>query len=48
MRILAVDPGLEGAACSLEQIGGTVVLLSVIDLPVMGEGAKRRHDRRDF
>jgi hypothetical protein len=48
MKILAVDPGLSGAAAALEQIGGTVVLLSVIDLPVMGEGAKRRLDATTF
>jgi hypothetical protein len=37
MKIAAVDPGLSGAAVALEQIGGTVMLLSLIDLPVMGE-----------
>src|SRR5947209_3009530 len=48
MRIVAVDPGLTGAAAAVEQIGGTVVLLSVIDIPVAGEGAKRRLDAPTF
>jgi crossover junction endodeoxyribonuclease RuvC len=42
MKIAAIDPGLSGAACVLERIGGAIVLVSVIDLPVAGEGARRR------
>jgi len=42
MKIAAIDPGLTGAACILEQINGAVTLISVIDLPTAGEGAKRR------
>jgi crossover junction endodeoxyribonuclease RuvC len=42
MKIAAIDPGLNGAACILEQIGGAVTLISAIDLPIAGEGAKRR------
>lgn len=48
MKIAAIDPGLSGAAVGLEQIGDTVVLLSLIDLPVMGEGARRRLDAFTF
>ena len=48
MKIAAIDPGLSGAACILERTSGAVVLLSLIDLPVMGEGAKRRLDAVTF
>jgi crossover junction endodeoxyribonuclease RuvC len=48
MKITAIDPGLSGAAVVLEQIGGTVVLLSLIDLPTVGEGAKRRLEAVTF
>ena len=48
MKIAAIDPGLSGAAVILEQIDSTVVLISVIDLPIMGEGAKRRLDAFSF
>jgi crossover junction endodeoxyribonuclease RuvC len=48
MKIAAIDPGLSGAACVLEQIGGAVMLISVIDLPIVGEGAKRRLDAFTF
>src|SRR5262249_56839743 len=48
MKIGAVDPGLTGAACILEQINGAVMLISVIDLPTAGEGAKRRLDAVTF
>ena len=44
MKIAAIDPGLTGAAVVLEQIGGAVMLISAIDLPIMGDGAKRRLD----
>jgi hypothetical protein len=48
MKIAAVDPGLTGAAAVLEQIAGAVRLISVIDLQVMGDGAKRRLDAFTF
>jgi hypothetical protein len=48
MKIVAIDPGLTGAAVALEQIAGAVVLISVIDLPIMGEGAKRPLDAFTF
>jgi hypothetical protein len=48
MRILSIDPGLSGAAVILEQIGGAVMLVSIIDLPTVGEGAKRRLDAFTF
>ena len=48
MKIAAIDPGLTGAAVVLEQIDGAVMLISAIDLPVMGEGAKRRLDAFTF
>jgi crossover junction endodeoxyribonuclease RuvC len=44
VKIAAIDPGLSGAAACLEQISGTIMLISVIDLPIMGEAAKRRLD----
>jgi hypothetical protein len=48
MKIVAIDPGLSGAAVVLEQIGGAVMLVSVIDLPIVREGAKRRLDAVTF
>jgi hypothetical protein len=48
MKIAAVDPGLTGAAVILEQIETTVMLISVIDLPVAGEGPRRRLDSVTF
>jgi crossover junction endodeoxyribonuclease RuvC len=48
MKIAAIDPGLTGAAVILEQIGGTVMLISAIDLPVVGDGPKRRLDAVTF
>lgn len=48
MRILSVDPGLNGAGAILEQIGGTIVLIGVINLPTIGDGPKRRLDASSF
>jgi hypothetical protein len=48
MKIAAIDPGLSGAAVILEQINGAVMLVSVIDLPIAGEAAKRRLDAVTF
>jgi crossover junction endodeoxyribonuclease RuvC len=48
MKIAAIDPGLSGAACILEQINGAVMLISVIDLPTVGEGPKHRLDAFTF
>jgi hypothetical protein len=48
MKIVGIDPGLTGAAVVLEQIGGAVTLISVIDLPIAGQGVKRRLDAVTF
>jgi crossover junction endodeoxyribonuclease RuvC len=48
MKIAAIDPGLTGAACIFEQINGAVALISAIDLPIVGDGAKRRLDAVTF
>jgi crossover junction endodeoxyribonuclease RuvC len=48
MKITAIDPGLSGAACVIESVGGAVMLLSVIDIPVIGEGPRRRLDAVTF
>jgi crossover junction endodeoxyribonuclease RuvC len=48
MKIAAIDPGLTGAGAILEQINGAIRLISVIDLPIAGEGAKRRLDAVTF
>jgi crossover junction endodeoxyribonuclease RuvC len=48
MKIAAIDPGLSGAGAILERINGAVRLISVIDLPIAGEGAKRRLDAVTF
>jgi crossover junction endodeoxyribonuclease RuvC len=48
MKIAVIDPGLTGAAVVLEQICGAAMLISVIDLPIMGDGAKRRLDAVTF
>jgi len=48
MKIAAIDPGLSGAACILEQINGVTVLTSILDLPIIGEGPKRRLDAVTF
>ena len=48
MQIAAIDTGLSGGAASLEQIGCAVMLIRIIDLPIMGDGAKRRLDAFTF
>ena len=48
MKIVAVDPGLSGAAAVLEKSNGAIALVSVIDLPTAGEGSKRRLDAPSF
>jgi len=48
MRIAAIDPGLSGAACILEQINDTVTLISLVDLPIVGEKSRRRLDAVTF
>jgi crossover junction endodeoxyribonuclease RuvC len=48
MRIAAVDPGLSGAIAALERIGDDVSVVSVIDIPIVGEGSKRRLDAPNF
>jgi crossover junction endodeoxyribonuclease RuvC len=41
MNVLAIDPGLEGAAAILDAHGN---LIEVFDLPTIGEGTQRRID----
>lgn len=48
MKIVACDPGLSGAYCVLEKGDGAIALIFVIDLPVCGEGSKRRLDAPSF
>jgi crossover junction endodeoxyribonuclease RuvC len=48
MKIVAIDPGMSGAAAVLEQVHGTVILHAVMDIPVIGEKAKRRLDAPSF
>jgi hypothetical protein len=48
MRIVAIDPGLTGSGVVLEDVGGTIVLVSLIDLPIAGEAAKCRLDAVTF
>lgn len=42
MRILGIDPGLSGALAVLDFIEVDAKLASVIDVPTVAEGAKRR------
>lgn len=45
MIIVGIDPGLRGGAACIEATrGGRPILLDAIDLPVSGEGAKKRID----
>jgi Holliday junction resolvasome RuvABC endonuclease subunit len=44
MKILGVDPGLSGALAVIEIINGVPMLLDVVDIPVLGSGAKARVD----
>jgi crossover junction endodeoxyribonuclease RuvC len=48
MKIVAIDPGLVGSGVVLEDVGGTIVLVSLIDLPTAGEAAKCRLDAVTF
>ena len=49
MRILAVDPGLEGAAVVWSGLNGTVMMLvSFIDLPIVGEVPSGGSRQRPF
>jgi crossover junction endodeoxyribonuclease RuvC len=41
MNVLAVDPGLNGAAAVLDSAGG---IIDCFDLPTIGEGTQRRID----
>ena len=47
MRVLGIDPGLLGGAAIIE-FGDRPILISVIDIPTHGEGAKRRVDSAAF
>lgn len=42
MLVLGIDPGLSGAAAVVQTGAGAPVLVDVIDIPVVGEGPKRR------
>jgi crossover junction endodeoxyribonuclease RuvC len=47
VKILGVDPGLAGAMCIIDVSDGTPPqLVAVLDLPVIGDGTKRRIDAR--
>jgi Holliday junction resolvasome RuvABC endonuclease subunit len=47
MKILGVDPGLAGAMCVIDVVdGATPQFVAVLDLPTIGNGAKRRVDAR--
>ena len=43
-RILGIDPGLTGAFALLEVTDSTTVLVDVIDVPIIGSGAKQSVD----
>jgi crossover junction endodeoxyribonuclease RuvC len=46
-RILGIDPGLAGAMCVIDVVDGVVGQpIAVLDLPTIGDGAKRRIDAR--
>jgi crossover junction endodeoxyribonuclease RuvC len=42
IRILGVDPGIRGGAAIIEMGNGITTLVSAIDIPVAGVGAKER------
>ena len=47
MKILGVDPGLAGAMCVIDVSDDAAPqLVAVLDLPIIGDGAKRRVDVR--
>lgn len=48
MKILGIDPGLNGGAAVIDVSGPRPRLLAAIDLPTHGEGAKRRVDASAF
>jgi hypothetical protein len=46
-RVLGVDPGLAGAMCVINVVDDAAPeLIGVLDLPTVGDGAKRRIDAR--
>jgi crossover junction endodeoxyribonuclease RuvC len=45
MRILGIDPGINGGLSVIEIVDGTApVMVAAIDIPVIGSGAKERVD----
>ena len=44
MKIIGIDPGLSGALARLEVANGDVTLVEVIDVPIVGSGAKQAVD----
>jgi hypothetical protein len=44
MKVLGVDPGIQGGLAIVEHAGDTTVLLDAIDVPVIRTGAKERVD----
>src|SRR6516225_4192945 len=43
-RVLGIDPGVRGGAAIIEMVNGVATLVSAIDIPVAGVGAKERVD----
>ena len=43
-RYLGVDCGLSGALAVIETVNGLPTFVDVIDMPIMGSGAKTRVD----
>jgi hypothetical protein len=44
VKIVGIDPGLSGALALLEVTDGDTTLVSVIDMPIVGSGAKQSVD----
>jgi Holliday junction resolvasome RuvABC endonuclease subunit len=44
MKVVGIDPGLSGALALLEVANGDTTLVDVIDVPVVGSGAKQSVD----
>jgi crossover junction endodeoxyribonuclease RuvC len=43
-QIVGIDPGLSGALARLEAVDGAIALVDVIDMPIVGSGAKQSVD----
>ena len=44
MKVLGIDPGIHGGAAIIEVTNGVATLVSAIDIPIVGAGAKERVD----